>query len=254
MGRKERAMKELLRRAAGPERTGRANVELAVLLALMAGMLNAIGFVATNVYTSHMTGIVATIAHDTAFARWSTAELALEALVLFMCGAAFTAVLFNWARRRQLHSKFALVLMAEAVMILTFGALAQQLQGHIRPQLFVAVLCFTMGLQNAVITKMSDATIRTTHVTGMVTDIGIEFGKLLYRNPSGDPDPVRANRAKMRLHLTIVSTFFVGGVLGLGLFRVLEYYALMVPAAALLLAASHPIWADVRGAWRGRHR
>ena len=245
-------MKALLRRASGPKRTYRANVELAVLLALMAGILNAIGFLATGLYTSHMTGVTATLAHTATFGQWGPAVLAAEALVLFICGAAFTALLFNWARRRGLRSRFAVVLMAEAVMILVFGALAQHLQGHVRPQLFVAVLCFTMGLQNAVITKMSDATIRTTHVTGMVTDIGIELGKLLYRNPPGDPDPVRANPHKMRLHATIILTFLAGGVLGLLLFRVMEYYALMVPSAVLMLAASQPIYADVRVAWATR--
>ena len=44
------------------------------------------------------------------------------------------------------------------------------------------VLCYIMGLQNAVITKISNAEIRTTHITGLVTDLGIEIGKMLYLN------------------------------------------------------------------------
>ncbi|MFX4396989.1 YoaK family protein, partial [Acinetobacter baumannii] len=60
----------------------------------------------------------------------------------------------------------------------------------------VPLLCFIMGLQNAIITKVSQARIRTTHVTGITTDIGIELGKLAYWNPGGGEGPpaVRADR------------------------------------------------------------
>ena len=72
-----------------------------------------------------------------------------------------------------------------------------------------------MGLQNAVITKISRAEIRTTHVTGLVTDIGIELGKLVYINPrEAGRDPVLANRQKLRIHTVLVSCFFVGGFAG----------------------------------------
>jgi len=69
------------------------------------------------------------------------------------------------------------VLVAESVLILIFGLLAGQLTWIHRDWVYVAVLCFTMGLQNAIITKISKAQIRTTHVTGMITDIGIELAR-----------------------------------------------------------------------------
>jgi uncharacterized membrane protein YoaK (UPF0700 family) len=64
------------------------------------------------------------------------------------------------------------------------------------------MLCFIMGLQNATVTKISGARIRTTHVTGIVTNMGIELGKLLYwnRGPARSQMlPVRADRPKLRL-------------------------------------------------------
>lgn len=48
--------------AVGPERTDRANRHLAYFLALLAGVLNSVGFVAVAQYTSHMTGVIAHLA------------------------------------------------------------------------------------------------------------------------------------------------------------------------------------------------
>ncbi|MBP6615545.1 MAG: DUF1275 domain-containing protein, partial [Aquabacterium sp.] len=95
-----------------------------------------------------------------------------------------------------------------------------------------------MGLQNAMITKVSNSVIRTTHVTGMVTDIGIELGRLLYwnRTPDSPEHPaVRANLRRLRLHVSLVLMFFLGGLLGALGFKHLGYIATVPPA--LLLAA-----------------
>ena len=112
-------------------------------------------------------------------------------------------------------------------------------------ELFVPVLAFTMGLQNAVITKISGATIRTTHVTGMVTDIGIELGKFLYRSRLADADPVTGDAGKLRLLAALVGLFFAGGVLG-ALGYVAAGFPVLVPAAlTLLVAAWRPLAADL---------
>ena len=101
----------------------------------------------------------------------------VTAIGSFTAGAGVCAVLFNWGRLRELHARYANVLVAESLLILLFGALADQLTWRHRDWVYVAVLCFAMGLQNAIITKISNAQIRTTHVTGMITDIGIELGQ-----------------------------------------------------------------------------
>src|SRR5690606_32108012 len=75
----------------------------------------------------------------------------------------------------------------------------------------IACLCFLMGLQNALITKASTAIIRTTHVTGMTTDLGIELGRALISRNKADTN---INRKKARLHTSIITTFFIGGIIG----------------------------------------
>ncbi len=94
--------------------------------------------------------------------------------------------LVNWARHQQLHGTYALPLLLEAMLMLLFGLVGAITLGWPTPfavPLTVLLLAYLMGLQNAVVTKMSSAQIRTTHMTGVVTDLGIEMGKTLVLEP-----------------------------------------------------------------------
>lgn len=233
-------LRHLLRLAAG-ERDERTNRHLAYLLAWVAGVLNSVGFVAVGFYTSHMTGIVATVADELVLGGTHLALFGLVALVAFVLGAMACAHQFNWARRRHRRDRFALVLFVEAVLILIVGGLAEEVTWVHREWLIVATLGFVMGQQNALITKVSNATIRTTHVTGMVTDIGIELGKMTYLKRPGDPEPVRGDPRKLLMLFTLVVLFFVGGVLGALGYLAIGFPVLLVPAVLLLVVAVPPL-------------
>lgn len=238
-----------LRKLSGRERAPGADRQLALYLAFVAGAVNAGGFMAVAQYTSHMTGIVSGIADHLALGQFGLVVDGIGAVLAFVLGAACSAVLINWGRRRRLHSEYALPLMAEAALLLAFGLLGRDLQAQ--PLLFVSVtvmvLCFTMGLQNAMITKLSRAEIRTTHVTGMITDLGIEVGKLFYWNRHGElgGGRVRADPAKLATLGLLVGAFFGGGVIGALGFQGFGTAA-TIPLAGLLLAlAVVPILDDV---------
>jgi uncharacterized membrane protein YoaK (UPF0700 family) len=225
-------------------RTRRANRQLGGLLAFVAGATNAGGFLAVQRYTSHMTGIVSAIADDLVLGQVALAMAGVSSLLFFVAGAATTAMLVNWARRRQLHGEYALSLMVEAVLLLVFGLLGSHLE--LLVDVFVPstvlLLCFIMGLQNAVVTKISQAEIRTTHMTGIVTDLGLELGRLFYWNRLGRARPehfVRADRDKLAIHATILTLFFGGGIVGAIAFKFLGFSA-TVPIAALLMAVAAP--------------
>jgi uncharacterized membrane protein YoaK (UPF0700 family) len=232
-------------------RTRRANRQLGGLLAFVAGAINAGGFLAVQRYTSHMTGIVSAIADDLVLGQVPLAMAGVSLLVAFSSGAATTAVLIHWARRRHLHGEYALSLMIEAALLLVFGMIGANLE--LLVDVFVPstvlLLCFIMGLQNAIVTKISKAEIRTTHMTGVVTDLGIELGRLLYWNrihKAGAEQFVQADRDKLAIHATILGLFFVGGLIGALSFKAVGFSA-TVPLAALLMAiAAPPLLLDLR--------
>ena len=109
---------------------------------------------------------------------------------------------------------------------------------------FTAVLlCYVMGLQNALITKISNAEIRTTHVTGLVTDIGIELGKIIYWDrdyAEKHEGEVASNLAKLRLHGMLVCAFFAGGIAGAAGFKFLGFISTLPLALALLALSLAP--------------
>lgn len=230
-------------------RTVHTNTRLGAVLAFVAGAANAGGFLAVGTYTSHMTGVVSSLADNLVLGELALAAASLGALAAFLLGAMTTAWLVNWGLREKLTSAYGLPLLLESVLLLIFGIFgaAISLWSNFFVPLTVLLLCFIMGLQNAVITKISKAEIRTTHVTGLVTDLGIELGKLLYinRNQTNPTEPVRANRPKLRLHLILISSFFMGALIGALGFKFVGYITTVPLALALLLLVVRPIAHDV---------
>ena len=239
-----------LQQLAARARTRQRNRQLGGLLAFMAGAINAGGFLAVQRYTSHMTGVVSSIADDLVLGQGLLVLAGVGSLLAFIAGAAVTAILINWARRRQMQGEYALSLLLEAALLLVFGLLGANLNELIEVFMptTVLLLCFMMGLQNAIVTKISQAEIRTTHMTGVITDLGIELGRLLYWNRSHTPggEPVRANRDRLRILSLILGLFFAGGLVGAWAFKTVGYGAVLPLAAVLAVVALPPLLHDVR--------
>ena len=230
------------------ERTTQANTRLGVTLTFVAGATNAGGFLAVGQYTSHMTGVVSTIADALVLGHVVLALGSLCMVLAFLGGAMCTAVLVNWGLRRALLSAYGLPLLLESLLLLIFGLFggAINLVGAIFVPLTVLLLCFIMGLQNAVITKISHAEIRTTHVTGLLTDFGIELGKLLYVNTNDGTAPVLANRHKLALQGKLITSFLVGGMVGAMGFKQAGFIMSLPLALVLLALVVRPLWTDLR--------
>ena len=243
-------MFSLIRGWTDVQRSPEANLRLGLVLTFVAGATNAGGFLAVGSYTSHMTGIVSSVADDLVLGNITLALAGIVCLLAFVAGAMCTAVLVNWGLRQQLRSSYSLPLLLESGALFVFGLFGAAIATW--SKLFVPVtvvlLCFIMGLQNAVITKISKAEIRTTHVTGLVTDLGIELGKLLYMNRSQPGTPVRANRQRLRVHLVLVLGFFLGGLMGALGFKYWGYITTVPLAALLWVLCLRPLLVDLR--WR----
>ncbi|MFN3525380.1 MAG: YoaK family protein [Paracoccus sp. (in: a-proteobacteria)] len=235
------------RRLARPIRSARAIVArrrstgsdliLATILAAIAGAANAGGFFALGQYTSHMTGYLSYLADNIAILNLWIAAISAMAIAAFIAGAGFSALLIHWARSHGGRQQYAwpLVIQGAALGCFSMGGL---LGGEVGRVFSLACLCFIMGMQNATITKISGARIRTTHATGMVTDIGIEMGRAVFgrlRPGCG----VAADRAKLRILLQLVGAFLLGGIFG-AIGYGLTGFLFSIPLAAVLLALGLP--------------
>jgi uncharacterized membrane protein YoaK (UPF0700 family) len=126
-------------------RSARANRHLGYALAGVAGAMNAGGFLAVQQYTSHMTGIVSSAADNLALGAFDLVLDALGAIVSFLLGAATTALLVNYGRRRALASEYALPLLCGLLGSFfcggVAGALGFKILGYVATVPLALLLC-----------------------------------------------------------------------------------------------------------------
>ncbi len=220
----------------GDARTKTSDRLLAWSLAGIAGAVNAAGLHAAGRYVSHMTGTVAGLADQVAEGDLGGAGISACILGMFVLGAALSALLVGVGQRRGLRGIYAFNVLAEGLLLAALAVADLLVAGPWRGPLLLSGLAFLMGFQNAIVTRLSGARIRTTHVTGMVTDIGIELGHLmdraLRRDGTGGPD-----RDKLALHMPTVLSFLVGGICGAAGYRAWGPLSLLAPAACLMALA-----------------
>lgn len=243
----------------GKRRDRTLNWQLAGPLAFVAGAVNAGGFIAVGSFTSHVTGAASHLGLGLAFGNRLAALSGFGILVCFFLGAFTSTFLISFASRRRYKSRYALTLAVEAALLVVFGYLGPAIA--LKTEFFrpgtLAMLCFVMGMHNAIVTSISSAEVRTTHMTGITTDLGIEMSRLLYWNRSANPrlGRILGNREKLKLHAIILGGFIGGGVAGALAFTHIGYHATLPLAALLGLLALRPILQDLRSRWRlARHR
>jgi len=189
----------------------------AVALSSVAGMVNVVGFLGfEHQAVSHMTGSTSQLGMAIAQGDWRAVGHLWGLLIAFSLGAMLSGLLIQ-DNTLQLGRRYGVALAIESALLLVAIPLFEQQQ--IWGALAAAMAC---GLQNAMATTFSGAVVRTTHLSGMFTDLGIGLGHLL----RGLPLQVR----RLTLSGLIIGGFLGGGILGAWLFMHFRYDALLAPA------------------------
>lgn len=233
---------------AGLTHTRKSNLRLGVMLSFVAGATNAGGFLAVGLYTSHVTGSISSIADNLILGDILLTLGAVTSVIAFLLGSMTTAMLINWGLRIQLKSAYCLPLLLEAFMLLVFGVFGASIKAIsiLFVPVTVVILCYIMGLQNALITKISKSEFRSTHVTGLVTDLGIELGKLIYINNASMSTKVLANRPKLSALIWLLCGFMLGGLVGALAFKYWGYTMTLALALMVIAPTLGPVMADAK--------
>jgi uncharacterized membrane protein YoaK (UPF0700 family) len=213
------------------------------LLSFLAGNVNAGGFLSAQKFVSHVTG----------FATLSGISLAkgslLEAIGLltipayFLVGVMICAYLTERQSSQVRHGQRFAPVMGMVSIIMAFVAIAGQLGlfgpfgvsdslGH--DYILLALLCGSCGLQNAAITAASGHTIRTTHLTGLTTDLGLGLVRAEIHYSSAEQR--QADRFANFLRIFTIAAFTLGSALGALLYVRFGYLGFLLPAALALYA------------------
>lgn len=188
----------------------------AFLLALLAGCVNAVGLLGFHHQAiTHISGTVTQLGSSLLTDIDSPIHLFLI-VFSFLIGAAFSGF-FIESSALKLGRRYGVALCIEgSLLLLSFGFLVQ---GNVYGQYLASAAC---GLQNAMITTFSGAVIRTTHMTGIITDLGIMIGESLRGR--------QFDRRKAKLFFFIFSGFLLGGIVGAALFDIFGLRTLLFPA------------------------
>ncbi|GAB1487913.1 YoaK family protein [Opitutaceae bacterium] len=167
----------------------------------MAGAVNAVGFLgAHHQALSHMSGTGTIFSTEIALGEFSSAIHAGLVIAWFFLGCVLSGMIIRQSTLKA-GRRYGVALTCESILL--FAAAYFLRHGSNTGDYLAAMAC---GLQNAMATSYSGAVVRTTHITGIITDLGIAVGLAVRREP--------VDRHRVKLFTLLVSGFLVGGVLG----------------------------------------
>ncbi len=223
----------------GKSRTYSHNIKLASILSGVAGIVNIIGVLRLNTLTTNVTGHFAFFSEELVLKNYRVAFAYLFYILFFLLGAFVSSLSMEWASKYKLQKSYVVPISIEICMLL-IAIFSHSLwaKDYFSFSVFLSsVLLFSMGLQNALVSRVSQSVVRTTHLTGLFTDLGIELSQLLfYKNRA---DKIRL-RKSIFLKLAIICCFFLGGIIGGFGYPYFKLNTLLLPMGLLIFA----LWYD----------
>lgn len=207
------------------------DLRLASILSFVAGLVNISGLLSIDTLTTNVTGHFAFFSEYFVNREYSTAFAFISYILSFLFGAFICSFLVEMVWRRNPARSHALPMLLEISILIGISVTVSK--SSMDHQWIARAMLFAMGLQNALVTKVSQATVRTTHLTGLFTDLGIEVSQLFFYK---EKTSLQKLSTSIYLRLAIIIFFFLGGVVGGFLYREIELDTLIVAASALGLA------------------
>ena len=224
----------------GEKRTLKHNLRIASLLSFVAGMVNVAGFLAVQRLTTNVTGHFAFLIEQVLLLDAGKALVYTLYIFSFFLGSFTSSILVEAVYKKHSEYLYSIPAIFEVVILLVIGTFGYSLTSA--ADLIACALLFAMGLQNSLVTKISNAAVRTTHLTGLFTDLGIELSQLIFYK---EEDQRKKLFSSIKLRFTIIAFFFIGGVAG-GLIYSYLHLSVMNVAGGILAGGMLLDYAKVR--------
>ncbi|MBK6340525.1 MAG: DUF1275 domain-containing protein [Bacteroidetes bacterium] len=215
----------------GKKRTLSHNLRIASLLSFVAGVVNVAGFLAVQKLTTNVTGHFAFFVDEVFKQNFWQALHYFIFILFFFLGSFFSNLSIELISKVNERLIYRIPIIIESIILISVAIFGQELISE-SPNLLAYSLLFAMGLQNSLVTTISNATVRTTHLTGLFTDLGIELSQLFFYKLKEQKDKLYSS---IKLRLTIILFFFLGGLLGGIFYSSIQLYVLVIAALILLI-------------------
>jgi uncharacterized membrane protein YoaK (UPF0700 family) len=218
----------------GKSRTIKHNIRIATLLSFVAGMVNIAGFLAVHRLTTNVTGHFAFFIEEINMLKFWNGFIYFLYIFFFFMGAFVANVIVEIVAKKSIRYSYTIPILIESIILFTvayFGSIWMKSA----PNLLAFLLLFAMGLQNSLVTVISNSIVRTTHLTGLFTDLGIEISQLFFFKKRSQRKQLLAS---IRLHVSIIGSFFTGGIICGFLYSQIGIQVLSISGVILIIGIS----------------
>lgn len=215
----------------GNTRTLSHNLKIASLLSFVAGLVSTVGYFSVQRLTTNVTGHFAFFMDEVFKLHFAQSVIFFLYIFSFFFGSFVSSLLIEIISRKNERYIYVFPTLIEIIILFAVGFYGQSLI-LTNPNLIAFSLLFAMGLQNSFVTSISNAVVRTTHLTGLFTDLGIDLSQLFFYKEGEKKKKLISN---IKLRFTVIGFFFFGGIVGGILFSKIGIFALNVAATVLFI-------------------
>ena len=210
-------------------------MRIASLLSFVAGIVNIAGFLAIQRLTTNVTGHFAYLIDEVfKLDAWNGLVYFLY-IFFFFLGSFISGLMVEFISKKNNKLSYVVPIFLESVLLFSISIFGPTIIAK-SPDLLACVLLFAMGLQNSLVTIISSATVRTTHLTGLFTDLGIELSQLFFYRQTAQQAKLLSS---IKLRLTIIGFFFLGGIAGAAFYSKYQLHVLAVAGTVLTGAMAY---------------
>lgn len=233
----------------GKARTLSHNKKIASLLSFVAGIVNVAGFLSVKKLTTNVTGHFAFFIDEVFQLNFTQSVVYFLYILAFFLGSFCSNLIVELTLLTNRRYVYIIPAILESLILFAVAIFGHNLIANYY-HLIACTLLFAMGLQNSLVTRISNAVVRTTHLTGLFTDLGIEFSQLFFYKTETQR---RKLTSTIRLRLKIITFFFLGGIFGGVFYSIYELHILFVPAILLVIGSLYDRAKFKLVSWRRRY-
>lgn len=192
-------------------RTFEDNLKLGIFTAFIAGMVNVASLVLFYSFTSNLTGHYAILAQEISNGKWFQMLIVFFWILLFFAGSFLSNYLVISTNKKHAFISHSIPIVLEVMCFIGVGFYGQFFYQETltETEILVSVLLFSMGLQNGLTASISNFQVKTTHLTGLTTDLALHLSMLTKKEYRENLQVVQ----KTKLMLAILSFYLIGGVI-----------------------------------------
>lgn len=216
------------------------NIKLGTLTAFSAGMVNVASLLIFLAFTSNVTGTYAILAAEISKGNWFQVGIVLMWIFAFFFGSFVSNLMVIHLNKRNAYFAHALPLVLETLCLLAVGVYGDLFYRETltETEILLTLMLFAMGLQNGLTASISNFAVKTTHLTGTTTDLGILFAMFTKREFRNN----RSLNGKAKLLLSIMLAYVGGAVTAGFAYHHIGFKIFFMVSAFLLLVVLYDFY------------